>query len=419
VLRLWKSEWLVPGALPEKLAWMLSVLPSSLRRVLTPVDEKIAVLMDVLRPGAEPLADAVRRCVFEQWAFRIPPDAWTHQRVPPHFQVRFVVRDDKNGRILADARNLEEVLASVLPKGRSAILPAKPAAPAAHTWIFDTIPESAEGRHAGFAVTHYPALREDGDGVSLCSYDDPRTAERIHTLGVARLYRLTLPPNLKLGVRARDLGFDASRYMKELDYDVARLADDVFAGAIRTVLVDGRPSVRTETEFNRRAAEGRAALVAAQSEILKLSVSALGEAGELALRGETDDRLSAETVSDVETQIAWLIHRGFPAHTPLAELRHYARFFKALRLRFERARNAPASDRAKQALFAPHWQRYVTAATGKDTTRRDPVKLAEYRWLLAEYQVSLFAQELKTSVPVSPKRLDAKWTETEWKAGSR
>ncbi|MBU1399010.1 MAG: DUF3418 domain-containing protein, partial [Proteobacteria bacterium] len=37
----------------------------------------------------------------------------------------------------------------------------------------------------------------------------------------------------------------------------------------------------------------------------------------------------------------------------------------------------------------------------------------EYFWLIEEYRVSLFAQELKTPVPVSAKRLEKKFKEIE------
>ena len=40
---------------------------------------------------------------------------------------------------------------------------------------------------------------------------------------------------------------------------------------------------------------------------------------------------------------------------------------------------------------------------------RDAALLADYRWMVEEYRVSLFAQELHTPQPVSPKRLDALW----------
>ena len=41
---------------------------------------------------------------------------------------------------------------------------------------------------------------------------------------------------------------------------------------------------------------------------------------------------------------------------------------------------------------------------------RDPA-LEQYRWMLEELRVSLFAQELKTAIPVSVKRLQAQWAQ--------
>jgi len=38
-----------------------------------------------------------------------------------------------------------------------------------------------------------------------------------------------------------------------------------------------------------------------------------------------------------------------------------------------------------------------------------PRAVVEYRWLLEELRVSLFAQQLGTSRPVSPKRLEQAW----------
>ncbi|MDF2643126.1 MAG: helicase, partial [Pseudomonas sp.] len=44
--------------------------------------------------------------------------------------------------------------------------------------------------------------------------------------------------------------------------------------------------------------------------------------------------------------------------------------------------------------------------------KRDP-ELAEYRWWLEEYRVSLFAQQLGTRMPVSDKRLGKQWAQVE------
>ena len=93
---------------------------------------------------------------------------------------------------------------------------------------------------------------------------------------------------------------------------------------------------------------------------------------------------------------------------PLAQLRHYARYLKGAEVRLERARTNPAGDRTKEERLAPYWQRYQIAVTDK-SGKYDADALAEYRWMVEEYRVSLFAQELHTPQPVSPKRLDALW----------
>ena len=93
---------------------------------------------------------------------------------------------------------------------------------------------------------------------------------------------------------------------------------------------------------------------------------------------------------------------------PFVQLRHYARYLKGAAIRLDRARTNPAGDRAKEERLAPYWQRYQDAITDKPG-KHDACALADYRWMVEEFRVSLFAQELHTPQPVSPKRLDALW----------
>ena len=107
------------------------------------------------------------------------------------------------------------------------------------------------------------------------------------------------------------------------------------------------------------------------------------------------------------TQLAWLLYRGVPRLVPLARLKHYSRYFKGIAVRLDRARTNPSGDRSKEARFAPYWARYRAALAEKNAGKRPAAAvLAEFRWMLEEYRISLFAPELKTPVPVSPQRLD-------------
>ena len=54
----------------------------------------------------------------------------------------------------------------------------------------------------------------------------------------------------------------------------------------------------------------------------------------------------------------------------------------------------------------PWWDRYLQRLHGDGGYDQT---LDEYRWLVEEYRVSLFAQRLGTAVKVSEKRLAAAW----------
>ena len=412
-LRLWRADWLVPGALPEKLAYLLSSLPSAQRRVLQPLDDTVAGLLAHLRPGSEPLLDAVRHTVLEQWGIRIAPDAWASVRLPPHLRVRFRIRDDHTGRVLAASRDLDDALsqAGLAAAAHAPSVQQTPAPTLATTWVFGTLPEKTTDAHAGWALEHFPALHDDGDkGVSLHLFADARTAAAAHAAGVTRLYLLALGGSVRAPFRRKALPLAAQLYLDSLAYDDARLAADLLAGAVRETFVRNQPPVRDAVEFDRRLRDLRGALGENLSEMTRLAGAAFSAAAAV------DDRMEevgtpAETADSVRTQLAWLLYRGFPRTVPLARLRHYARYLKGAALRVERARTNPAGDLSKESRLAPYWQLYVDAATGTSKVKFDPSALTEIRWLLEEYRVSLFAQELHTAEPVSPKRLDAKFAD--------
>ncbi len=415
-LRLWRADWLVPGALPEKLTYLLSSLPSAQRRVLQPLTDTVATLLAKLKPGSEPLMDAVRRTIYEEFGFRITPETWANLRLPPHLRVRFRIRDDA-GRMLAASRDLNEALSLAGVTATTSSSPiTKNQEPGTKnqepgSWIFGTIPEKTTDAKAGWTLEHFPALQDDGDkGVSLRLFADAKTAAAAHAAGVTRLYLLALDNSVRYPFKRKQLPLAAQLYLKSLDYDDARISADILAGAVREAFVRNQPPVRDAAEFERRLREQRTTLIEVQAEMTKILADAFTAAARI------DDRLQEsscpeETADSIQTQLAWLLYRGFPKNVPLARLRHYKRYLKGAEIRVERARANPFGDRSKEDLLAPYWQLYEDAVTGKSKVKFDASALVEIRWLIEEYRVSLFAQELHTAEPVSPKRLDAKLAE--------
>jgi len=93
--------------------------------------------------------------------------------------------------------------------------------------------------------------------------------------------------------------------------------------------------------------------------------------------------------------------------TPGAQLAHYPRYLKAIA-----ARLGPAESRSSARQHPDVGAR--PAANGLcprafRPQRSSGLKTGGFRWLLEELRVSLFAQELKTPMPVSVKRLQKVW----------
>ena len=112
---------------------------------------------------------------------------------------------------------------------------------------------------------------------------------------------------------------------------------------------------------------------------------------------------------DVKQQISRLLAPGWLARTPWARLQHLPRYLKAASLRLDKLRADPARDARLAAELAPLEQAYRREAAARARYGAPGEQFEQFGWLLEELRVSLFAQELRTPVPVSVKRLAKLW----------
>lgn len=403
VLSLWRSDWLVPGMLPEKLRWHLSALPSQYRRLLSPLEDAANILLPLLKPGNAPFVDELSRAVKERWGFSIPAEAWKSELLPPHLKMRFRLIDGKTGKTIATTRNAKEL-------ARPSSAPETVTSAKSTAWTFGEIPESITEKGTAWETVLYPALRDECDGVSLKLFADAERAASTHAGGVTRLYLFALGKSSRIAFRRDKLDFTAALYLRNADYSDERISEDLSYGAVAEALVRGLPPVRTPVEFSRRAGERAMDLAKTLSEMHGIFKSSVRSAAEISAALE-DGRLREETADSVSTQLAWLMYRGFPRNVSLSSLRNYPRYLAGAALRLSRAAANPSGDLKKEALFRPFWERYREAARPENAGKANAAALREYRWMLEEFRISLFAQELHTPQPVSPKRLEAKWLE--------
>jgi ATP-dependent helicase HrpA len=231
-------------------------------------------------------------------------------------------------------------------------------------------------------------------------------AEAQHAAGTVRLAVLALATKVRSPLRTRALPLASALFLKELAYEEGRIAADLLEGAVREALVRAQAPVRTAAAFAERLEQGLPAVLRVHAEMAKIFLESVAAVARLAKRLE-EERLPAETVESVNTQLAYLVYPGFVRLVPLAQLRHYARYLRGVEVRLDRARLSASGDASKEARFSPYWERY-----GQVRRQKRPVNgaaLSAYRWMLEEYRISLFAQELRTPAPISPKRLEDQW----------
>jgi ATP-dependent helicase HrpA len=168
------------------------------------------------------------------------------------------------------------------------------------------------------------------------------------------------------------------------------------------------PLPRNSADFARRCEEARSRILLIAQELARLIGAILAEHQALQKKLQAA-KAFPEAVRDIGVQLARLMPKNFVLATPWERLQHFPRYLKAAALRLDKLRADPAREARSHAELAPletQWLREDARQRKSGTV--DP-QLEQLRWLLEELRVQLFAQELKTPVPVSARRLQKMW----------
>ena len=430
-----RCEWLVPGMLKEKAHLLLKSLPQKLRRHCVPLPDYAAGFCDRIHAakkfGLGSLLDALIADVREQTGTMVKLADFKLETLSAHHFMNFKVIDE-HGRQLDMGRNLaalqaefgaqareqfQKIAEQVVPVAEAAEAPVQGAAAkntagvAASatafqnltTWSFGELPELLEIQQGKQKLIGFPALVDKGAHCDIEVFDDPNEAAAIHLKGLRRLFALQLKEQLKYleknvpGLQQMGMQFMTLGTQEELRDQIIQ------AGLSRACLQLPLPT--NQGEFNIRRDEGKARLNLLVNEIARLVGQILAEYHTLPKKLQ-GIKSHAAAHADMSTQLQALVHKRFVADTEHAQLAHFPRYLKAMQVRIDKLRSDPARDARLMADWqqaAAPWQRALKAGS-----RGDP-RMEEYRWMLEELRVSLYAQELRTPMPVSVKRLQKVW----------
>ncbi len=401
-------DWAVPGHLEAKVEHYLRALPKELRRAFMPLAETARSLAaqvaqrDRLTGRRETLPEALAAQIEERFKVRVDPALWQAKPPPDHLRVRVRVVDDEGAELCA-SRELAEIRAALEARAKAASAAVAREDPSAwgvarrkwekleqETWGFGDVPARVHVTdQAGVPVHAFPALVPGKAGVSLRLLRTAEEAAAQTPLGLARLLELALRHDL--GWLEKDL-----RALRSLGPLAATLVpiESLRAQALQSIrrwLCAGeRVPALTGAAFNAAVERAKAdlrGLVPRFGDLLK-EILELRQA--LLVHPTPPPKLAADLAS--------LLPPDFVAAIPYAQLAHLPRYLQAMRRRADRWKQNPSKDEERAKHLAP----YVAAVP----TVRDRPGGEAFRWLVEEFRVSLFAQELGTAEPVSAVKLD-------------
>ncbi len=387
-----RSEWLVPGLLKEKVRALAKSMPQRLRHKLGPLEEFAQGFAAAVAPSDTPLAHALARHIRAELNLEVPLDAFRPDSAPPHLHMNFLVIDE-HGRQLAMGRNLAEIRRE-LAEHTAAVLQSEAPLDEGERytgWTMGDLAEVIEIARGGQTLVGYPALVDADDAVTLQAFDAPEKAQELHRAGVRRLIAIAFKD------RVRELERSWAR-----DVVLGPVKEDLVAAALERAFL-GESLPMTQADFARRVEDGRSRFMLIAQEMARTATAILAAHAGLQKKLAQAAKAFPQAADDVKQQLARLLRAGWLSGTPWARLQHYPRYLLAAALRLEKLRADPAREARLAAEVRPLLAGWLRAP------RPLNAELEQFGWLLEELRVSLYAQELKTPVPVSAKRLAKLW----------
>jgi ATP-dependent helicase HrpA len=405
-----RLEWLVPGYLPEKLVALLRGLPKDLRRELVPIPDAAARLRAALAPlGTGGLFERLAELVTAEAGTRVAAELLAHVPLPPWLRMNVRVLDER-GQELRRGRDLEALRQELrIQSGRAA----RP--DAAHgweregvrRWDFGDLP--AELRVASGRVTlrMFPGIEDAGTAVRLRLYPTQEMADAATRHGVVRLAALACPQQCDLVARQCAADHELALLAAAAGFDRAlfgEVADRALANALR---LDESGLPRSAGEFAARLDAARGDIAAHGEQVARAVRAVLLAVKELRAALELlQAPVFAAARTELQRQVAGLLAPGWVRSTPVVPFGQLPKYVKAAARRAQRLRDDVTRDRRLDGEVAP-FEAACRTLYAQAAPAGPGVELERLRWMIEEFRLSLFAQELRTLGPVSAKRLEA------------
>jgi ATP-dependent helicase HrpA len=414
-------DWLVPGLFKEKLEALIKGLPKAYRKMLVPVNETLELISKELPREKRPLISALGEFILQRFGVDIPAAAWPTKTLADHLKMRIsmTAADGQELRSGRDPALLSQQVIDKTPDDEFESYRLKWEKSGITRWDFGDLPESISSpKGAKTKWVAYPALEagdENARSVSLRLFRRQDQALAAHLQGVAGLCKIHLAKDLKFFKKALKLpdGFkSAANYFNGSASIEQRLSERVSSDLFCK-------NIRSRDLFYAHLAKASSIFISRGQQLLNLCLPVLSAYHKL--RQELDklklsnpeSRGVQNFVQDLIEELTRLVPESFINLYETERIAHLERYIKSIEIRAQRAMVDFEKDTSKAKDVKAFTRRleHLIQTISPDASDEKRKALEALFWLIEEYKVSVFAQELKTAIPVSKKRLEEKFDE--------
>ena len=400
-------DWLVPGMLREKITALVRTLPKEIRTGLVPHAEAADAALSRMTFGEGEFYAVVAFELGHQIGRQIDPRLFKRDEIEAYLHMNIAVLDNA-GKVIAAGRDLAALRTQLHIQARSSLQHRSSQwhKDGIKTWDFGDLPESVQFRSGPLTIQCYPALTDNGVTASLRLMENALAASVESRKGIRRLAMITMADQLQWQFKILTNIERLIPLYKPLG-NREQLRETFCVALADRLLFAGNQPIRSKVEFDER-------LDAAWNN-LRQTAEQLSKVAEeiVTLRNDLSSRLAKDfsplllpAVSEMRDQLVRLCPSNVLSIHPWEWLMHMPRFLHGIRIRLQKLSNAGLiKDAHNAAMVAPLWRAWLDRKKAAESSGVSTPDLLQLRYLIEELRVSLFAQELKTSVPVSVAKL--------------
>ena len=407
-----QTGWLVPGLIPGRIEALIRSLPKAVRRNLIPAPETAKRVADTIEFGKGAFLDSVSRELTRIAGEPILPEQFDSTKVQTHLLVNMKVVD-ADGEILAQGRSVAELKDQLGTEHLTNEIASEDSdwhQDGLKDWTWGQFPERVDIKRGNTIVPAFVAIADQGDAVGLRLLDSKFAAEQTTNGGLVRLFAIKHRKHLRSQVnwlpQFDQMAVLINRVVNPNDLRT-RLGDLI----VRVGMVEYKKPPRSREEFDALCQSAVEQISHATQDVAKWFPKMCQAAQKVFLSMESFPNKFFKSKTDIKTQLKGLMHDDFLA-TPWTWLQHYPRYLNGIANRIDKLASSARED-THIAEIDRLWDLYVTLNQRHQQHSITDPEILHFRWMIEEYRISLFAQQLGTSISISAKRLEKQWAKVQ------